>query len=248
MQWNDQGIVLSIRPFGEGKAIVTLLTENHGKASGLCRGTSKPSTRGLLQTGNLLCADWRGRLAEHLGAFTLELRKPYAAQIFHLPTALELLCSACELCQNSLAEHDPHPLLFKQLCALLEALNSKKNPLFSYLNFELQLLEAAGFALDLSHCAATGQTESLFYISPKTGRAVSKEAGKPYHDRLFRLPEILRAGNHNSSIEDCKLALEITGFFLQNHILSTQQKQLPNSRSRALSFFFEENLKAALAH
>ena len=62
------------------------------------------------------------------------------------------------------------------------------------MRFELLVLDELGFGLDLTRCAATGRRDELVYVSPKTGRAVSREAGAQWHDKMLALPAFLRRG------------------------------------------------------
>ena len=87
------------------------------------------------------------------------------------------------------------------------------------MRFELLVLDELGFGLDLTRCAATGSRDELAYVSPKTGRAVSREAGAPWHDKMLALPAFLRrgetAGADRAALEE---AFRLTGFFLTRHV------------------------------
>jgi DNA repair protein RecO (recombination protein O) len=89
----------------------------------------------------------------------------------------------------------------------------------AYVRWELDLLASLGFGLDLSHCAATGETRDLAYVSPKTGRAVGREAGRPYADRLLALPAFLTQADGEPDIADLMAGLRLTGYFLDRHVL-----------------------------
>src|SRR5205807_2433934 len=83
------------------------------------------------------------------------------------------------------------------------------------------LLAELGFGLDLARCAATGAVVNLEYVSPKSGRAVSRHAGAPWRDRLLRLPAfLLDEGNAQAvSPDDIVDGFALTGFFLAKHVL-----------------------------
>lgn len=232
MEWSDNGIVLSARKHGEAAAIVTLLTRAHGRHAGLVRGGAGRRQRGTYQIGNLLAATWRARLAEHLGSYACEMIRAYAAEIMTERLPLAALASAAALVDLALPEREAHVHIFDGFATLLEALlRPGWEPV--YARWELDLLAALGFGLDLSECAATGVTEGLVYVSPRTGRAVSEAAGAPYRDRLLALPEFLRGDGESMVGSPAVLeALALTGHFLERHVFAPDGREIPAARSR----------------
>ena len=178
MKWIDNGIVLSARSYGESSRIVTILTPNHGRHAGLIR-IPKSRSRLNIEPGTFVDATWNARLPEHLGQWSLETTAAMGARLLTIPMALTALSSACTLTDQCLAERHPYPDLYDLLKQLIEDLVDNPKSMTSYINYELALLKEMGFGLDLSVCASTGQSNDLLYISPKTGRAVSREAGEP---------------------------------------------------------------------
>jgi len=227
MEWSDQGILLSSRPQGEGSAVATLLTRAHGRHAGMVMGGRSPRLRGALEAGTLVAARWRGRLAEHLGHFTLEPVKGYAADFFDDPAALAALTSACALVEAATPEHQAHPGLFDGLLALFGLLGT---PAWAeaYVRWELGLLAELGFGLDLDRCAVSGANDYLAYVSPRTGRAVTASVGEPYRDRLLPLPDFL-AGRGGGGPAEVQSGLRLTGHFLERHLLNGP---LPPARER----------------
>ena len=227
MDWSDQGIVLSARPQGEGSAVATLLTRGHGRHAGMVMGGRSARQRGTLEPGTLVHVRWRGRLPEHLGHFTLEPVKGYAANFFDDAQALAALISACALVEAALPEREAHPALFDGLLALFELLES---PAWaeSYVRWEIGLLAELGFGLDLDRCAVTGANDYLAYVSPRTGRAVSASVGEPYRDKLLRLPGFL-IGLGGGGPQEVREGLRLTGHFLERHVLNGP---LPPARAR----------------
>src|SRR5579863_10475985 len=191
MEWRDAGFVLSTRRHGESALIVELLTHEHGRHAGLVRGGQSPRRRALLQPGNAVAASWRSRLPEHLGSLECELVHPYAARLLDDPDRLAALGAAVALLVAALPEREPHTDLYLSLAALIENLDSGPGWAPSYVAWECDLLRGLGFGLDLARCAVTGATEDLAYVSPRSGRAVSRGAGLPYHDKLLPLPGFL---------------------------------------------------------
>ncbi len=179
MEWSDTAIVLSARPHGESAAIVNLLTREHGRHAGLIRGGAGRRTRGVLQPGNEVAATWRARLSEHLGTLVCELERARAAALMDDAPRLAGLRSACAIAEAGLPERDPHREVFDSTVDLLDAMANTPGWRLDYVRWELRLLADLGFGLDLSACAATGVTDDLTYVSPRTGRAVSNEAAQP---------------------------------------------------------------------
>ncbi|MBL0941367.1 MAG: DNA repair protein RecO [Alphaproteobacteria bacterium] len=229
MDWMDTGIVLSARAHGESYAIVTLLTEHHGRHAGLIRTSKK--TAALLQIGTYVRADWRGRLSEHLGFWTLEPLKITCANLLDRPQALLALSAGCSLIDLVLPDHEAHPLLYRKFLNLLEKL---EKPAWqkSYVIFEICMLRELGFGLDLSRCAATGVTDNLMYISPKTGRAVSQEGGKDYAERLLPLPSFIIDLEAEVTPQDFKAGLRLTSYFLERYALEPSNRKMPSARVR----------------
>ncbi len=234
MQWSDDGIVVSARRHGEAAAIVTLLTRDHGRHAGLARGGFGRRQRGVYQIGNRLAATWRARLPEHLGSYACEMTRAYAAEIMTERLPLAALASAASLVDATLPEREAHQDVFDGFATLLEAfLRPGWEPV--YARWELDLLAALGFGLDLSECAATGATEGLIYVSPRTGRAVSEAAGAPYRDRLLALPRFLRGDEENAIGRPAVLeALALTGHFLERHVFAPDGREIPAARTRLI--------------
>ena len=237
MEWRDTGFVLGARRHGESALIVELLTLEHGRHAGLVRGGQSPRRRALLQPGNSVQASWRGRLPEHLGTLECELVDPYAARLLDDPDRLAALVAASALLSATLPEREPHGDLYRSFAGLLGVLDSTSGWAPSYVVWECDLLAGLGFGLDLSCCAATGVRDDLAYVSPRSGRAVSRSAGAPYHDKLLPLPGFLwrdtPAGQPEPvSREEIVAGLALTGYFLMQHVLSPHGGKLPEARQR----------------
>jgi DNA repair protein RecO (recombination protein O) len=231
MEWRDAGFVLAARRHGESGAIVELLTREHGRHAGLVRGGQSSRLRAMLQPGNEVAAVWRGRLAEHLGTIVCEIVRPYASRILDDPDRLAALTAAAALVAAALPEREPHPDVFALFSRLLEALDSRADWDRHYVGWECDLLAAAGFGLDLGCCAVTGVTTDLAYVSPRTGRAVSRAAGLPYRDKLLALPEFLWR-DEPADRAQIALGMSLTEHFLVRHIFRPQGRTLPAARLR----------------
>lgn len=234
MNWSDEGIILSVRPHGETAAVVELLTRVHGRHTGLVHGGRSHKQRPVLQTGNHVDASWKGRLAEHLGHMTLELRTGYAAQAMDDATALTGLTSLAAL-SRLLPERDPHPNLYEITLFVLGFLDDPTVWPALMVRWELALLAELGFGLDLAECAATGANDALIYVSPKSGRAVSASAGEPYRDRLLPLPAFLLKGRRSGAVvtdADVINGLKLSRYFLEHRVLAPREMKLPEPRAR----------------
>ena len=190
MQWTDDGIIIGTRRHGETSLIVELMTPAHGRHLGLVRGGRSRRVQPTLQPGNSVTATWRARLDAHLGHYTVESTTQRAARLIEGPAGLYGIQALAALLRL-LPERDPHPKLYDGLLAILDFLD---DPLIAgglIVRFELKLLDDLGFGLDLTECAATGTNDDLAYVSPRTGRAVSRSAGEAYRDRLLPLPPFL---------------------------------------------------------
>ncbi|MEM0907237.1 MAG: DNA repair protein RecO [Pseudomonadota bacterium] len=230
MEWRDEALILSARPFGENSKIVEVLTPNEGRAAGMVRGARSKAMRALLQPGNLVHANWRGRLSDQLGTLSLELLHARAGLVMASPWGAFGLQSLAALLAL-LPERDPHPRLYAASVALIEAFAMAEAAGEAGVRFELILLEEFGFGLDLRACAVTGEVDQLTHVSPKSGRAVSAAAATPYADRLLRLPAFLA---DDSPVDGPSLVdgFHLTGYFLDKHVATLAGKRLPDARER----------------
>jgi DNA repair protein RecO (recombination protein O) len=234
MQWSEDGIVLGIRRHGETSLILEVMTAGHGRHLGLVKGGRSRRLRPVVQSGNTLALTWRARLDEHLGNFRVEPVVERGAGLIASPVgAFGLALAAAHL--RLLPERDPHPRLYTALAVLLDCLDRPTLAAELMARFELLLLDELGFGLDLSACAATGRREELVYVSPKSGSAVSREAGLAYADRLLPLPPfLLNTPGETCGTDELEAAFRLTGFFLGRHVHEPRGLADPHSRASFL--------------
>jgi DNA repair protein RecO (recombination protein O) len=237
MEWRDEGLVIGVRRHGEHSAIVEAMTRAHGRHLGLVRGGRSARFNAALQPGNTLGLVWRARLDEHLGTFSVEPLALRAGRLMESALALAGLHYLGSLLRL-LPERDPHATVYETLTLITERLDdvTLAPPLVA--RFEVQILAECGFSLDLSRCAATGASEGLAFVSPKSGRAVSLEAGAPWRDRLLLLPAFLREGTlleAPPSAADVADGFRMTGHFLLRDLFATRGEPLPDSRRAFLA-------------
>ncbi len=230
--WRDQGIVLSVRPHGEGGAIVALLTENNGRHAGYVHGAQSSKKRAMLEPGSIVNAEWRARVADQLGNLTLEPEAGLSFSIMNDANRLGALLSACSLSDAALPEREGHPGLFHGLKTLIRFMADEDIWGAAYIYWEIALLKELGFGLDLTRCGGGGDARTLAYVSPKSGCAVSYAAAQPYRDRLIELPSFLKPNGGPVDAEEVLKGLKMTGYFLEHWVFTHHTKGVPEPRLR----------------
>ncbi len=234
MEWRDHGILLSVRRHGESSAIIDVFTEEHGRHAGVVRGGAGRRMAPILQPGAQLDVTWRARLEDHLGSYQAEPLRSRAAAALSGRLALAGLNTVTALLSFCLPEREPHAGLYTRSEQLLDLLGNEDLWPLAYLRWEMALLEEMGFGLDLSACAVTGSRFGLAYVSPKTGRAVSREGAGDWADRLLPLPPVM-LGLGDAEDAEIVQALRTTGHFLEAHLApSLGNHPPPEARARLL--------------
>jgi DNA repair protein RecO (recombination protein O) len=246
MDWTDEGIVLGVRRHGEANAILEVMTRVHGRHLGLVRGGAGSRMRPILQPGNDVRVTWRARLDEHLGHFAVEGQKLRAAELMvaaHAAYGVTHLAALCRL----LPERDPHDDVHTALAHALDHMQERALSAALVARFELQLLAELGFGLDLEQCAATGATAELTYVSPKSGRAVSRLAGEPWRDRMLRLPRFLGPEWEGTEPDSQELgdAFALTGFFFERNVLGPRGLAMHDARASFINAALRLDARAA---
>jgi DNA repair protein RecO (recombination protein O) len=235
MQWSEHGIVIGTRRHGETDVILEVMTAGHGRHLGLVKGGRSRRLRPVLQAGNTLALTWRARLDEHLGNFRAEPVVERSVELMSSRVAtFGLALAAAHL--RLLPERDPHPRLYEALAVMLDCLDRPALAGELMVRFELLLLDELGFGLDLESCAATGSRKELIYVSPRSGRAVSREAGAPHAEKLLALPAFLaeRAGGTDNPV-GLEEGFRLTGYFLERHVHEPRGLGLPDPRASFLN-------------
>ncbi|WP_405030778.1 DNA repair protein RecO [Pleomorphomonas sp. JP5] len=243
MEWVSEALLIGLRPHGETSAVIEVMTPDYGRHLGLVKGARSRRLQPVLQTGNSLLVNWRARLETHLGLFSVELSEARAARLMESASGVfgvQIVAGHLRL----LAEREAHAGLYRAAISLLDHLDGLLQSAALIARFELMLLDELGFGLDLSCCAATGRTENLCFVSPKSARAVSGEAGAPYAERLLKLPAFMLPGAENSpDAADVVAALKLTGFFLDRHVAGPRALDLPPARAQLLGKLEAERLE-----
>lgn len=232
MEWRDHGILLTMRRHGESAAIIDVFTEAHGRHAGVVRGGASRKIAPILQPGAQLDLLWRARLEDHIGSYQVEPLRSRAAAAMSGRMALAGLNAVTALLSFCLPEREEHGALYKRSEQLLDLLGRNDVWPLAYLRWELALLDDLGFGLDLSCCAATGATDGLIYVSPKSGRAVSRDGAGQWADRMLPLPPVMQ-GEGDASDDEIVEALGTTGYFLKERLApALGNKPLPEARAR----------------
>ena len=230
MEFEDDAFVLSARAFGESGAIVELLTARHGKYAAHVAGGASRKMKPFLQAGAQVLVRYHARVSDQLGAASLEPVGEGPSALFDDALALAGLSAAAAVAAGTLPEREPHPGAYLAFEALAAALAHTDYWPAVFVRFEAGLLQELGFGLDFSKCAATGVTDDLIYVSPKTGRAVSRAAGEPYKDRMLALPPFLLSSQSRLEAGDVGAGLTLTAHFLEQFIFNPINRPLPPAR------------------
>jgi len=231
--WSDEGFVISARLHGETNAIIGVFTAAHGRHMGLVHGGASRTKKPIIELGNFVSANWQARLDDQLGTYQLEIQRAYSGAFLDDPIKLSALGAVCALLEHALPEREPQDAIYAATAGLFEVLylaSEVEQWLPIYLKWELGMLDALGFGLDLTRCAVSGETTNLAYVSPRTGHAVQIDHAGPYKDRLLPLPSLL--GGTATLDDEFAKGLALTGHFLQKHIFSLIHKELPAARIR----------------
>lgn len=231
MDWRDTGILLSARKHGETALILDVFTPSQGRHAGVLRGGTSRKLAPHLQPGAQLDLSWRARLEDHIGTFTVEPQRSRAASALSSRVALTGMNALLAMLAFCLPEREPHLPLYRRTETLLDLLGQPELWPLGYLRWEMALLDELGYGLDLSCCAATGATQGLVYVSPKSGRAVSAGGAGDWADRLLPLPPVMLGDDPDSDAE-IATALGTTGWFLEHRLAKAQRdKPLPPARA-----------------
>lgn len=230
MEWDAPAIILDTRPYGEGDAVATVMTEEHGVHRGLARGGTSRGKAATWQAGNMVQVHWTARLSDQLGSFTGEMIHAGAAHAMQEAMSLSMLTAICAVAEGALPEREPLPRIFDGLLHLIPRLPLGESLLTELIQWEMVVLSDLGYGLDLSACAVTGRTNDLAYVSPKTGRAVSREAAGEWAAKLLPLPGFL-TGSAPPDLTAWRDGLRLTGHFLARDAFGHQHRPLPLARA-----------------
>jgi len=242
MEWRDEGLITGLKKYGETSIILETMTKQHGRHLGLVKGGRSKRMHAILQPGNQIEMVWRARLDEHLGTFAVEPTMLRAARLLVNAEALHALNLITSLLRL-MPERDPHPNLYRAASLIANELDTSDHVAAMLVRFEMIILAELGFGLDLDTCAATGGNDDLIYVSPKSGRAVSRAAGAPYHDKLLALPTFLRGDDQDSHVSSCDIraGFKLTEYFLMRDLFAPRGLPMPQAHHAYLAEITKSN-------
>ena len=230
---NDEGYIINLRHHGEKSLILTVLTKEHGKVVGYVKNGLTKKNTGIYQQGNKVHFEAYTRLEENMWSMRPELLQANTAHFLTNPHKLAALSSLCALCCETMPENQDLEEFYTYVKDFFNLINTD-NWLTYYCRFEFYLLSFLGISLDLEKCSVTGCFDNLRYISPKTGKAVCEEVGRPYHNRLYAYPHFIVQNADYPTSQEIKDLLMMTEFFLQKNFFRTHYLKFPQSRANLL--------------
>lgn len=233
-QWDDDAIAINARMVFENDAILEVFSRNHGRVSGYVYGGASKRKRAALQAGQALNIAWKTKTEGQLGYFDRLETISSIAPILSDNAGICALSSICSILHLSIPEQLAYKPLFEATMILIDAIKYSDDWPSAYIGWEVGLLNHAGFGLDLSKCALTGSQDNLYWVSPKTGRAASYEAGLPFKDKLLKLPQFLLSSQIKVESGDIADGFALTGWFLERDLLRQNNKELPEARARLI--------------
>ncbi len=153
----DEAITLRRLDYSETSQVLVFFTREHGRsrliAKGIKRSTKKKYAVGidLLERGRAVFTTGR---SNHQGLGTLTEWRQIEAHL-GLPDSLKRLYAAqyaAEITTAMTEDEDPHSQLYDSLADLLEKLSHGTDPLPAVIDYQCDLLYAAGFWPDLTRC------------------------------------------------------------------------------------------------
>ena len=228
--WDDEGLILSSIDYSETSLIIKVFTRNHGVQKGFVRGAKRNKKSNIYEAGNLVSISFKSRTEDMLGIFLVDLMKPLPLLYLNDLGRFSCIISLINLLEFSLLESEPETELYFFSKNLINKIFSyEEGWIEEYIRWEVFLLKKIGFGLELSKCILSNKKTNLSYISPKSGCAVNKDAGKPWEKKLLELPKFLISDNKANN-SDLSKGFIITTYFLTKFANSID-KILPFTRS-----------------
>ena len=235
--WDDEGLILSSINYSETSIILKVFTRNHGVQKGFVRGAKSKKKSNIYEAGNLVSISFKSRTEDMLGIFLVDLMKPSPLLYLNDLKRFSCIISVINLLEFSLLESEPETELYFYSKNLINKIFSyEEGWIEEYIRWEVFLLKKIGFGLELSKCILSNKKTNLSYVSPKSGCAVNKEAGKPWEKKLLELPKFLISDN-KANRSELRKGFKITTYFLIKFANSID-KILPFTRSNFMDSIF----------
>jgi len=236
----DEGYILGAIKYGEKALIVTILSASKGKITGFVSDGMSKKNRGIFQVGNKIFFESSARLEENMKRlFRVELVEPNAVGMMTDFKKLELLTAVVPMFVKILNENE-EVLNFYEIVGKFFKAKSIKEMFVWYTYFEFYALEYLGVGLSLDCCAVTGEVDNLYYVSPRTGKAVSKDVGEPYKEKLFFYPQFVVDKSDSPSYKEIFNVLKMTEYFLKENFFKFHDIKLPDSCAKIWNILANE--------
>jgi DNA repair protein RecO (recombination protein O) len=225
MVWNDEGIVLSSRKYGEKRRFVNILTKEHGKTSGFY-GIMNRNAFSVMSKVEINFI----KTHSNFGYWEKKIEQQNWIYLFNSKAHISMCQSICTLLDQALPFNLKYIKIYDFLVYIINSAKflSQLDIVKLYTYFEFLLLNEIGFGFDLHECGVCGKSENLHFLSPKTGRAASRECAANYKGTLFVIPSFWKIFQNLTSYEEVisleiteselKSSLNITWHFIRIHI------------------------------
>ena len=228
--WDDEGLILSSINYSETSLILKVFTRKHGVQKGFVRGAKSKKKSNIYEARNLVNISFKSRTEDMLGIFLVDLMKPSPLLYLNDLKRFSCIISVINLLEFSLLENESETELYSFSKNLINKIFSyEEGWVEEYIRWEVFLLKTIGFGLELSKCILSNKKTDLTFVSPKSGCAVNKEAGKPWEKKLLELPKFLISDN-KANRSELRKGFKITTYFL-NKFANSIDKILPFTRS-----------------
>ena len=185
------GIVLKAKPYGESDKIVSFLTENHGKITGIAKGAKRSRQRFVnsLEPFSLVNLRFYERLH---GSLVFIVSSDLLFSFPNLAAGLDKFSFASylvEITDGLIGEREEDQGLFQHLSNGLYYLNENDASLRFLTSFELKLLSLVGYQplLDRCKCCAKERQDfplSRWHFSPKDGGILCERCSRSRKETL----------------------------------------------------------------
>jgi DNA repair protein RecO (recombination protein O) len=233
---NEPSFVLHTYPYKETSLIVEMLSRHYGRVALVARGAKRPRStiRGVLQGFQPVSISWyRSRSSAS------ELKTLTGAEWLGGLAPLRgnaLLCGFYlnELLLKLLARDDAHEAVFDEYLKALAGLSSGHAPAPVLRAFECALLREAGYAMQLTHCAHSGEeiaAERLYRYLPEVGpvQAFGGDFGSDIPTVAGKTLTDIAKGDYADAatlLQSKLLMRHLLGYHLAGQTLNTRQMMI----------------------
>ena len=223
MNWDDTGFLISKNRYNENSLISEFYTKNHGKISGIIFGGTSKKIRNYLQIGNQLYLNYNSKSENKLGYFKLEIQKVYSPIFFENSQKLSCINSTMNLIRLLTAESQSNIKIFDLIEKFYLILSNGKW-LRNYIFWELELLKAIGFDLELDNLATKEllNDKIVYVVKSKTEKKIIPN---------FLIDKRIIVNDLKTLLNGLKLVSD----FLEKTVLKPNNLKYPISRTQFIN-------------